>query len=178
MQNFLNYNLDYIILTIIISTIIVIIYDLIKNKGKLYFNIIKPKVNIQNKDNWLNDLEEINENTKSIDLDFKLELYNHKNRYNSIYEILVVQKNKFKFKEINNPYLNLTNTIKSTSFATTFEKLKYMNFLPYEVKTFKIKIKITKDEFLNKKKNPLYITYKEGKKIHKIKLNKYLRKKK
>lgn len=178
MINYLNNNIENIILILIISIIVVIIYDLIKNKGKLYFNIIKFKINIQNKDTWSTNIEEISDITKSIDLDFKLELYNHKNRYNSIYEIKATKKNKFKYENLENPYLNLSNTLKTMSGSTTFEKLKYMNFLPFEVKTFNIKIKINKDEFLNRKKSPLYITYKEGTKVKKIKLNKYLRKKK
>lgn len=178
MLDYLNNNIENIIVAFVISILVTIIYNLIKNKGKLYFNIIKFKINIQNKDSWSTNIEEISDTTKLIDLDFKLELYNHKNRYNSIYEIKAVKKIKLKYQELDNPYLNLSNTLKTLSGSTIFEKLKYMNFLPFEVKTFKIKIKLTKDEFLKFKKNPLYIIYKEGTKLKKIKLNKYLRKKK
>jgi len=178
MLNYLNNNIENIIMMIIISIITIIIYDLIKNKGKIIFNIIKYKLNIQNKDSWSSNIDEVSDTTKGIDLDLKIELYNHRSRYNSIYEMKVVKKHKFKYIELDNFYLNLSNTLKTLSGATTFEKLKYMNFLPYEVKTFKIKVKFTTEEFLNRKKYPLYITYKEGKKLKKIKLNKYLRKNK
>ena len=148
---------------------------MIKTKGKLYFNILKFKINIQNKDNW-STTNIVDDTTREVNLDFKLELYNHNNRYNSIYEIKIVKKQSFKFKEINNSYLNLTNTLKTLSGSKTYEKLKYMNFLPYEVKIFNIKVILTKDEFIELNKNPLYITYKEGKKVHRVKLNKYIKK--
>ena len=174
MQDFLYSNLELIITNIIISIIIILIYDLFKNKGRLYFNIFKFKVTILNKDSW-NTTNIIDDTTKEINLDFKLELYNHKNRYNSIYEIRVCKHKLFKYYELNNSNLNLTNTLKTISGSKTYEKLKYMNFLPYEVKTFNVKVILTKDEYLNIKKYPLYITYKEGKKLKKIKLKKYIK---
>ncbi|MBR3661288.1 MAG: hypothetical protein IKN63_05275 [Bacilli bacterium] len=175
MLEFLYKNLEIIITNAVISLIMILIYNIIKNKGKLYFNILKLKVNIQSKDNWSTS-NTIDDTTKEVNLDFKLELYNHNNRYNSIYEIKVIKKKLFKFIEINNSYLNLTNTLKTLSGSKTYEKLKYMNFLPYEVKTFNIKIILTKDEFITIKKLPLYIIYKEGKKLHKVKLSKYIKK--
>ena len=175
MLEFLYSNLEIIITNLVISLIMILIYHAIRNKGKLYFNILKFKVNIQNKDNW-SSTNIVDDTTREINLDFKLELYNHNNRYNSIYEIRVFKKNLFKFIEIDNPYLNLTNTLKTLSGSRSYEKLKYMNFLPYEVKTFNIKIILTKDEFISIKKSPLYIAYKEGKKVRKVKLTKFIKK--
>ena len=177
MFNYISTNLENIITCTIITLIIIIIYDLIKRKGKLHINIDKVKINIQNRDNW-NDTTTINDTTKGIDLDIKLELYNHKSEYNSIRRIKVTKRNLFKNINIENFYLNITNTSKTISGSSTFEKLIYINLLPHETKLFNVKIKLTKEEFLNIKKNPLYITYKEGLLTKKIKINKYLRRKK
>ena len=167
-----------IIITMTSIFLIAIIYDIIKNKGKIYFNILKTKINIQNKDNWSNDTIEIQENTKYIELSFLLQLYNHKKTNNCLYNINIYKKNKLKKILIENSYINLLDTVKSISGSNTYEKLKYINFLPYEIKEYMVKIKFTKEEFLNIKKYPIYIIYKTGKQTKKIKLNKYLRKKK
>ena len=176
MINYLNTHQN-LIFQAFLTIIIILIYDLIKNYRKLFINIINLKINIQNKDNWKND-NIISDNTKEIDIDFILEIYNHKNTYTSVYNFKVIKKNKFKFKSIQNNNLNLNNTAKSLSGSIAFDKLKYITLLPYEIKTYNIKIKLTKDEYLSIKKNPIYIFYKKGLKKQKIKLNKYLRKKK
>lgn len=171
-------DLEIILGIISIVFLIIIIINFIKNHGKLYFNIVKTKLNIQNKDNWSNEDTEINNNTKAIELDFLLQLYNHKKTNNCIYNFNIVKKIKSKKVLIENPYLLLIDTIKSISGSNTYEKLKYINFIPYEIKEYNIKIKLTKDEYLNIKNNPIYITYKVGKKNKKIKINKYLIRKK
>ncbi len=168
--NFYSNDLEIFLSIILINIFSIIIYDKIKSQGKLYFNIIKTKLNILNKNNWANENLETNSDTKALELDFILQLYNHKNTHNSLYDLEV----KAKEKPLINNYLNLSDTMKSISGATTYEKLKYVNLLPFEIKEFHIKIKITKEEFQNMKKNPLYITYKNGNKKKKIKLNKYL----
>ena len=168
--NFYSNDLEIFLSIILINIFSIIIYDKIKSQGKLYFNIIKTKLNILNKNNWANENLETNSDTKALELDFILQLYNHKNTHNSLYDLEV----KAKEKPLTNNYLNLSDTMKSISGATTYEKLKYVNLLPFEIKEFHIKIKITKEEFQNMKKNPLYITYKNDNKKKKIKLNKYL----
>ena len=76
---------------------------------------------------------------------------------------------------IENHYLNLIDTMKSMSGTTTYEKFKYTNLLPYEVKEFNIKIKLTKEEFNNITKEPIYIMYKSKKRNKKIKINKFIK---
>ena len=180
MFNYFNNNLEIIIISTIISIFVITIYDIIKNHGKLYLNILKIKVNIQNKDNWSLETNQINDNTKYVDIDFTLQLYNHKRTYNSIYNIDLYKKKRhhFKYENLENNSLNLSNTIKSMSGSNTYEKLKYVTLLPYEVKEYAIKIKLTKDEFKDLHNKPIYITYKNGKRKKKINLNKYLRRKK
>ena len=178
MFNYLYNNLEYILISFIISIIIILIYDLIRrNYNKIYFNILNLKVNIQNKDNWMNENNNIDNNTKGININFILEIYNHNNNYHSIYDIKILKKHKLKYRDIENNYLYLSSTIKSISGSNTYDKLKFITLLPFEVKDFGIIIKLTKDEYINIKKEPIYIIYKDGIKKRKIKLNKYFRKK-
>ena len=176
MEIYSNNILDNILLIIVITIILITIYDLIKNRGKIYFNILNLKVNILNKDNWSGN-HKISDDTKGVDLDVLIEIYNHKNRYNSLRNIKLVKKDKFKYLNLEHQYLNLTNTQKGIGGSNIYEKLKFITLLPYEVKDFQVKIKLTKEEFLNIKKYPIYIIYKEGIKRKRIKLNKYLIKK-
>lgn len=177
MLNFYSSDLEVLITIILISILIVIIYDQIKTKGKLYLNIFKMKINIINKNNWNEITNKTSNDTKYIELDFILHIFNNKNNYNSIYNLSIFKKNKFKYQLINNHYLNLTDTMKSLSGTNTYEKLKYVNLLPFEVKEYRIKIKLDKEEFDNIKKYPIYIKYKTKNKSKKIKLNKYLKNK-
>ena len=176
MYNFFSSDLEIILTMIIISLLIIIIYDLIRNKGKFYFNILRPKVAIQNKNTWSSENSKISDKTKGIDLDFKLQLYNHSKHYSSIYNIEVNKKKGLKKYPITNIYLNLIDTAKMVTGAINFEKLKYATLLPFEIREFSVKIKLTKEEFDNKKKEPIYIFYKIGRKNKKIKLNKYFKK--
>ncbi len=171
-------DLEILLSILIISILIVFMYDLFKNHGKLYFTILKMKVNVQNKNNWSNETTKTNENTKGVEIDFKMELYNYKKNYNSIYNIKLQKKKKFKYEEVENSYLNLKDTVKSSSGTNTYEKLKYINLLPFEVKQYSIIIKLTKEEFENLHYEPIYITYKTKRHWKRIKINKYLRRKK
>ena len=177
MLDYLINNMEFFVTSTIISIILILIYHLLTNNKKLHVHINKLKVNIKNKDNW-KEANNVTLDTREIELDISLELYNHKKTYNSIRRIKVVKRHMLKYRNIENPYLNLTNNSKSISGSTTYEKLKYINLLPNETKLFNVKIKLNKEEFLSIKKYPLYITYKEGLKTKKIKLNKYLRRKK
>lgn len=167
-------DLEIILGSIIILLFFIIIILLFKNYGKLYFNILKVKLNIQNKDNWSNDTIEITDKTKTIEIDFTMQLYNHKKTNNCLYNISLVNK---KNKPIRNAHLNMTDTVKSITGSNTYEKLKYINLMPYEIKEIPVKLILTKDEFTNIDKDPLYITYKVMKKKKKINLKKILRKK-
>ncbi|MBQ8891885.1 MAG: hypothetical protein IJ068_03365 [Bacilli bacterium] len=174
MFNYLTNNLELIITSFIISIVCIFIYHLITNNRKLHIYINKIKINIQNKDNW-KESTNITTDTRGIDLDIGLELYNHKKDYNSIRRIKVVKRHILKYKNIENPYLNLKDNAKTISGSTTYEKLKYINLLPNETKLINVKIILNKEEFTTLKKEPLYIMYKEGLRTRKIKLNKYLR---
>ncbi len=165
---FYSNDLEILLSIIIISLLFIIIYDKVKNKGKLEIFILKLKANILNKDSWQS--QDINKDTKGVELDFILRLCNNKNNYNSLYDFNIIKKDKV----IENNYLYLADTIKSISGASSYEKLKIINFLPYEVKEYHLKIKLTKEEISNLKKNPLIIKYKIRGKTKKIKLNKYL----
>lgn len=167
------------ILLIINITILllVILLLVIKTYGKIYLNIFKLKVNIINKNNWNEDDNKLSNDTKYIELDFILQINNNKNSNNNIYNLDIYKKIKLKYKLIENNYLNLTSTMKSASGTTTYEKLKYINLLPYEVKEFKIKLKLTKEEYENITREPIYIKYKTGRKNKKLNLNKYWKKK-
>ena len=169
-MNYFSNDLEIILTIIIINIITLFIYHLIINKGKLYFNILRMKINIQNKDSWSEENNNINDKTKGIELDFKLQLYNHKKYYTSIYNIIIKKKKE----NIENSSLNLIDTGKSVLGSTNYEKLKYATLLPYEIREFNVKIKLTKEEFLNIKKEPIYIYYKTGIRNKKVKLNKYL----
>ena len=135
-MNYFSNDLETIIAIIIINLLTLFIYHLIINKGKLYFNILRMKINIQNKDSWSEETNNINDKTKGIELDFKLQLYNHKKYYTSIYNIIVKKKKE----NIENPYLNLIDTGKSVLGSTNYEKLKYATLLPFEIREFNIKI--------------------------------------
>ena len=174
-MNFFNNDVEIIIVMVIISLLLILIYDLIKNHGKFYLNILRPKVSVQNKNAW-SGTTKINDDTKGVDFDFKLQLYNHKKYYTSIYNIEVKNKKKSKLTLIENPYLNLVNTAKMVTGAVNYEKIRYATLLPFEIREFQIKVKITKEEIDNIKKQPIYLIYKVGRKTKKIKLNKYLQK--
>ena len=76
-ENMLNYynNLVVILINILVSIIIILIYDFIKNQGKLYLNIYKMKVNVLNKNNWQDENNKTNEFTKSVELNFILQIF-------------------------------------------------------------------------------------------------------
>lgn len=171
-------NLEAIIISIIISILSILIYDFIKKSKKTFVNIVKFKVNIQNKYSWSKNTSDITDDTKGIELSFILEIFNPNNYYNSIYRINVFKKIKNKYYAIEYPYLFLSDTFKSISGSTTYEKFKFINLLPHEYKEFNIRIKLTKEEFENIKKEPISIVYLENKKTRKIKINKYLNRKK
>ena len=167
---FYSNDLEIFLSIIIISLLFIIVYDKIKNKGKLETFILKLKANILNKDNWQTENAEIKNETKAVELDFILRICNNKNTYNSLYDFSITRGKK----EIENNYLYLADTMKSISGSIIYEKLKILNFLPFEVKEQHIKIKLTKEEVSNLKKNPLIINYKVRGKNKKINLNKYL----
>ena len=171
--NFYSNDFEIVLTIVLVSIFSLIIYDFLKSRGKLEIFILKMKVNLLNKNNWNSEDTKVKDDTKGAELDFILRLCNNKNTYNNIYDInITVKKDK-----INNNYLYLADTMKSTMGATTYEKLKLINFLPYEVKEYHLKIKLDKDE-LNFKKKPLYIRYKVKGKNKKIKINKYFGNKK
>lgn len=176
-MNYFNNDLDITIAIIVISLLLIIIYDLIRNHGKFYLNILRPKTTVQNKNAW-SGTTNINEDTKGIDFDFKLQLYNHKKYYTSIYNMEIKRKNKRKLIQLDNPYLNLVDTAKMVTGAVNYEKFRYATLLPFEIREFQVKIKINKEEIDNIKKQPIYLIYKVGRKTKKIKLNKYLKEKK
>ena len=168
---FYSNDLEILLSIIIICLLFIIIYDKFKNKGKLEIFILKLKANILNKDGWQS--KDINKDTKGIELEFTLRICNNKNSYNSIYDFNIIKGKK----EIENNYLYLVDTMKNISGASLYEKLKIINLLPFEVKEEHVKIKLTKEEISNPKKNPLIIKYKVRGKNKKINLNKYLMKK-
>ena len=154
MFNYLSSNLEFIITSFIISLLVILIYDLVKKIGKVHLHVNKLKVNVQNKNNWKEE-NIINDDTRGVDLDIQLELYNHKNNNNSIRRIKIVKRHFLKFKNIENSNLNLTDTLKTVSGATTYEKLKYINLLANETKVMNVKVKLEPEEFTNLKKNPI-----------------------
>ena len=168
-----------VILNVVVSLLIIILYDIFKNKGKIYLDIFKIKINIVGQNNiWNESSKKIDENTKYIEIEFILQVYNHGNKYNSIYNLDLKQKKKRKIQETNHHNLKLLDTMKSISGTKTYEKLKYINLLPFQIKEYPITIKLDKEELDNIKKEPIYITYKTKRKNKKINLNKYLDKKK
>ena len=177
-MNYFHNDLDITIGIVIINLLILLIYDLIRNHGKFYLNILRPKLSVQNKNAWSEEKYNINKDTKGVDFDFKLQLYNHKKYYTSIYNIEIKRKYKRKLIPLENQYLNLVDTAKMVTGAVNYEKFRYATLLPFEIREFQVKIKITKDEIDTIKKQPIYLIYKIGKKTKKIKLNKYLKEKK
>jgi len=178
MLNFYTNDLEIVISIIFISFIIILLYDLLKNHGKLHLNLFKTKINIINKGNWNENKYNITNDTKYIEIDFIFQICNNKNTYNNIYNLDLYKRKKIKYILLENHYLNLTDTMKSVTGATSYEKLKYVNLLPYEIKEFRLKIKLTKEEFESIKKEPIYIKYKNRNKNKKFKLNKYIKKSK
>ena len=175
MLNFFDNDLEIVLTIILVPFFMLLIYDKIKNHGKLYLNIFKMKINIINKNTaWLDTNNNIDENTKYIDLDFILQVYNNKNTNNSIYNLDVYKKDKRKLILSEYHNLNLVDSMKTASGSTTYEKIKYLNILPFEVKEIHLKIKLTKEEYLNLKKCPIYLRYKNKRRTKKLKLNKYI----
>ena len=166
-----------IITNLILTIILLILYDLIKNKHQLFLKINNLKINIINKDNWKSESNIITDSTKEINIDFILNIYNNKNNYNNISNIKLYKRKKFKYKLLDNYNLNISDISKSISGFKTYEKLKYLYLLPFELKEFNVTIKLTKEEYLREKKEPIYIIYNERLKIKKINISKYLRKK-
>ena len=111
-MNFFSNDLEIVLTIIFTSIVTVFIYNIIKNHGKVHFNITNLKVNIQNKNSWSEESNEINENTKGVDIDFIINLYNNKNNYNSIYNINIYKKDKIKYTLIENQYLNIIILLK------------------------------------------------------------------
>ena len=177
MLNFYQNDLDILISILIISIVVVTIYHFLKCHGKIYLHIYLFKITFNNKNQWEN-AKEISDDTKWIDLDFTLQIYNNQNHCNSIYNLGVYNKNKSKYNPIENNYLNLLDTKKSASGTTTYEKLKYFVITPFEVKEFRVNVKLTKEEYSNLNKNPIYLFYKVGRRKKKIKINKFLKRKK
>ena len=161
---FYSNDLEILLSIIIISILFIIIYDKIKNKGKLEIIILKLKTNILNKDSWQTH-DKINNDTKGVELDFILRLCNNKNSYNNLYDFNITIGNK----EIDNNYLYLVDTMKSISGAISYDKLKLINFLPYEIKEYHIKIKLNKEEVSKLKKQNIIIKYKVRGKTKKFK---------
>ena len=174
-SNDLEIVLSIILITILVSIFSIIIYDFIKSRGKLEISILKMKIDILNKDNWQSEDNKLKKETKALELDFIFQVCNNKNNYNNIHDLNVVIKRKSKYLEIENNSLNLADTMKTLSGATAYQKLRYINLLPFEVKEEHLKIKLTKNEVQNMKKNPIYIVFKNKKKKVKIKLNNYLK---
>ncbi len=110
---------------------------------KIYFNIEKmydDNGDIINKNTaWLDTNNNIDENTKYIDLDFILQVFNNKNTNNSIYNLDIYKKDKRKLILSEYHNLNLVDSMKTASGSTTYEKIKYLNILPFEVKEIHLK---------------------------------------
>ena len=139
---FYSNDLEIFLSIVLISLFMILIYNFIKSHGKLHVNIFKMKTTFVKKNNWQENNNNFSEDIKWIELDFILQLYNHKNNFNSIYNIDVYAKRKLKYQLIENHYLNLTDTMKSVSGTNSYEKLQYVNFYPLEIKEFKIKVKL------------------------------------
>ena len=148
MFNFYS-NLEIILINILITIIIIFIYDLIKKRGKLELHILKMRVNFLNKNDWVDSKNSLEETTKLVELDFILQVCNNKNSYNNIYNLTVCKKLKKKYYLTFNPALNLSDTMKSISGTTSYQKLKFINLHPFEIQEFHLKIKLTKEEFEN-----------------------------
>ncbi len=179
MTNFFDNDLEIILTIILVPFFMILIYDKIKNHGKLYLNIFKLKINIINSNTaWLENKKEIDDNTKYIELDFILQIFNNKNTNNSIYNLDVVKRHKRKLILTEYHNLNLVDTMKTMGGTSTYEKIKYVNINPFEVKEIHLKIKLNKEEYLNIKKEPIYIIYKYKKRTKKLNLNKYIKRNK
>ena len=67
MTNFFDNDLEIILTIILVPFFMILIYDKIKNHGKLYLNIFKLKINIINSNTaWLENKKEIDDNTKYL----------------------------------------------------------------------------------------------------------------
>ena len=75
----------------------------------------------------------------------------NKNTNNSIYNLDIYKKDKRKLILSEYHNLNLVDSMKTASGSTTYEKIKYLNILPFEVKEIHLKVKLTKEEYLNLK---------------------------
>ena len=133
-MNYFHNDLDITIGIVIINLLILLIYDLIRNHGKFYCNIIRPKLSVQNKNAWSEEKYNINKDTKGVDFDFKLQLYNHKKYYTSIYNLEIKRKYKRKLIPLENQYLNLVDTAKMVTGAVNYEKFRYATLLPFEIR--------------------------------------------
>ena len=175
---FYSNDLEILLSIIFVSLFINFIYNLLKNYGKLHLNLFKTKINIINKNNWNENKYNITNDTKFIEFDFIFQICNNKNTHNNIYNLDVYKRKKLKYLLLENHYLNLADTMKSVTGSTSYEKLKYVNLIPYEIKEYRLRIKLTKEEFENIKKEPIYIKYKNRNKNKKLKLNKFIKKSK
>ena len=179
MINFFDNDLEIILTIILVPFFMILIYDKIKNHGKLYLNIFKLKINIINANTtWLENKKELNDKTKYIELDFIFQIFNNKNTNNSIYNLDVVKRNKRKLILTEYHNLNLVDTMKTMGGSSTYEKIKYININPFEVKEIHLKIKLNKEEYLNINKEPIYIIYKYKKRLKKLNLTKYIKRNK
>ena len=172
-----NNDFEILISIILISIFTIFCYSKLRKHGKIYLNIFKMKINIINKNsNWNEINKEISENTKYIELDFILQIYNNSNSNNNIYNLDIYKKKKNKFILVENHNLNLADSMKTITGSTTYEKIKFINLMPYEVKEYRIKVKLTKEEYKALIKEPIYLKYKNKRKSKKLKLNKFLNK--
>lgn len=176
MTNFFDSDFEIILTIILVPFFMILIYDKLKNLGKLYLNIFKMKINIINKNTaWLDSNNNIDDTTKYIELDFILQVFNNKNTNNSIYNLDIYKKQKRKLVLSEYHNLNLVDSMKMVSGSTTYEKFKYLNLVSFEVKEVHLKVKLSKEEYLNMKKEPIYLVYRNKKRKKKLKLNKYIK---
>lgn len=176
MTNFFDSDFEIILTIILVPFFMILIYDKFKNLGKLYLNIFKMKINIINKNTaWLDSNNNIDDNTKYIELDFILQVFNNKNTNNSIYNLDIYKKKKRKMVLSEYHNLNLVDSMKMVSGSATYEKIKYLNLISFEVKEIHLKVKLSKEEYLNMKKEPIYLVYRNKKRKKKLKLSKYIK---
>lgn len=147
-----------IAISIISSLLVIVIYNLIRNKKKLYIDFFNTS-NIyygKGKNGYLEKERKITDKTTYVEVNYIFSIANNANKPYTFRNIVVTSKKKRKNK-LEEGSLNLNGTSKSVAGVTSYDKLKHLVIKPYECIDYDVNIRLSKDEY-NKYKS-VYLSY-------------------
>ena len=145
-------------ISVISSILVVLIYNVIKNKKRLYINFANTN-NIyygKGKNGYLEKDKKINDKTTYVEINYILSISNNDSKPYTFRNIIVTSKRNRKNK-LEEGSLNLNGTSKSVAGVTSYDKLKHLVIKSYECIDHDVNIRMSKEEFL--KFRSVYLSY-------------------